>query len=151
MNKLVFDIETVGEDFDAMDEKTQDIVTRWIKKESNSDEEYKIALEELKDGLGFSPLTGEIVAIAMIDVELNKSAVYYQSPGVAQEDYEKDGAVFRAMTEKEMLEKFWDGARKYHQFITFNGRAFDVPFMNVRSAIHGIRPPVNLMPNRYAV
>jgi hypothetical protein len=34
MATLVFDIETVGEDFDALDETSQDVLTRWIKKES---------------------------------------------------------------------------------------------------------------------
>ncbi|NIQ03120.1 MAG: hypothetical protein GWM98_24340, partial [Nitrospinaceae bacterium] len=67
MSALVFDIETRGEDFGAMDELTRDVLTRWIKKESATDEEYEVALEELKDGLGFSPLTGEIVAIGILD------------------------------------------------------------------------------------
>ena len=53
MTKIVFDIETVGEDFEALDETTQEVLTRWLKKESESEEEYKIALEELKNGLGF--------------------------------------------------------------------------------------------------
>ncbi len=64
-NKLVIDIETIGEDFDALDKATQENITRWIKRESGSEEEYKIALEDLKNGLGFSPLTGEIVAIGI--------------------------------------------------------------------------------------
>ena len=63
MNKLVFDIETIGENYDELDEKTQEILTRWIKKESSNEDDYRIALEELKEGLGFSPLTGEVVAI----------------------------------------------------------------------------------------
>ena len=61
MSTLIFDIETVGDDFDALDKITQEGLTRWIKKESASAEDYEAALQELKDGLGFSPLTGEIV------------------------------------------------------------------------------------------
>ncbi len=147
--KLVFDIETIGEDYDSLDKTTQEVLTHWIKKESEGKEEYNVQLEELKNGLGFSALTGQIVAIGVLDVELNKGAVYYQNNGQIMEDFEEDGIKFKAASEKEMLEKFWEGAKKYHQFITFNGRAFDVPFLIVRSAVHKIRPTVNLMPPRF--
>ena len=72
-NKLIFDIETIGVDFDSLDETTQDSLTRWIKKESTGEEDYQVALEELKNGLGFSPLTGEIVAIGVLDYAKNPS------------------------------------------------------------------------------
>ena len=147
--KLVFDIETIGDDFDALDETTQEVLTWWIKKESSSDKEYEIALEDLKNGLGFSPLTGEIVAIGILDCDQNKGAVYYQSPNKEEEEFEEEGIKFKAMPEKEMLESFWKVAEKYQDFISFNGRAFDVPFMVIRSAIHRIRPSKNLMSNRY--
>ena len=150
MSKLVIDIETIGENFDECDEKTQEIMTRWIKKESANETEYKTSLEELKDGLGFSPLTGQIVAIGVLDVDKNKGVVYYQSPSLSQEEYEVDGVKLKVTSEKEMLEKFWEGARQYGEFISFNGRAFDVPFMMIRSAIHQIRVPINLMPPRFA-
>jgi len=148
-NKLIFDIETIGEDFDKLDETTQESLTRWIKKESESEEEYKVALEEMKDGLGFSPLTGEVVAIGVLDVEKNKGAVYYQNPDNPGEFTEEEGIKLQAMSEKEMLERFWQGAEHYEEFISFNGRPFDVPFLMVRSAVHGIRPSKDLMSNRY--
>src|SRR3989344_4328732 len=150
MSKLVFDIETIGENFDECDEKTQEIMTRWIKKESANETEYKTSLEELKDGLGFSPLTGEVVAIGVLDVEKDRGVVYYQSPDMSQSEEEIDGVKLKATTEKEMLEKFWEGGKHYHEFISFNGRAFDVPFLMIRSAIHKIRIPINLMPPRFA-
>src|SRR3989338_1142829 len=48
-----------------------------------------------------------------------------------------------------MLGHFWDGAKQYTEFVSFNGRGFDVPFLVVRSAIHKIRPSKDLMSNRY--
>jgi len=149
MPKLIFDIETIGEDFDSLDETTQEILTRWIKKESSGGEEYKVALEDLKNGLGFSPLTGEIVAIGVLDNEKNKGAVYFQAPGENIPEFEEEGIKFKQMTEKEMLENFWNGAKNYQEFVSFNGRSFDVPFLMVRSAVHGIRPSKDLMSNRY--
>ena len=148
-NKLVFDIETVGESFESLDKATKENLTHWIKRDSGSEDEYKLALEDLKGGLGFSPLTGEIVAIGVLDYHKNEGAVYFQAPGAKYEESKEDGISFKQMTEKEMLQKFWDAAKHYEVFITFNGRGFDVPFLMTRSAIHGIRPTKDLMRGRY--
>jgi DNA polymerase elongation subunit (family B) len=148
-NKLVLDIETIGEDFDALDHATQDNLTRWIKKDSDSEDEYKIALQDLKNGLGFSPLTGEIVAIGILDYYKNEGAVYYQAPGQDNKELKEDGILFKQMDEETMLRKFWELAERYQVFITFNGRAFDMPFLITRSAIRGVRPTKDLMRGRY--
>ncbi len=149
MGKLVFDIETIGEDFDSLDETTQEVLTRWIKKETNSPEEYSKELSEVKEGLCFSPLTGQIVAVGVYDVEKDKGAVYFQAPGGSVADFEEGNIKFRVLGEKEMLAQFWNLAEKYDEFVSFNGRSFDVPFLFVRSAIHEIKPSKNLMANRY--
>ena len=148
-NKLVLDIETIGEDFDSFDKATKESITRWIKRDSDSEDEYKIALEDLKNGLGFSPLTGEIVAIGLLDYHKNEGGVYYQAPGQKNKETKEDGISFKQMTEEEMLRKFWELAELYQVFITFNGRAFDIPFLVTRSAIKGIRPTKDLMRGRY--
>ena len=149
MATLIFDIETIGEDFDALDATTAEVLTRWIRKESGSEEEYACALADLKDGLGFSPLTGEIVAVGVLDGEKEKGTVYYQAPGEKHEESKEGSVALKQMTEKEMLESFWNGARQYDTFVTFNGRGFDVPFLMLRSAVHGITPSKDLMSNRY--
>ena len=82
MSKLIFDIETVGESFDSLDEITQNVLTRWLEKESMDERDYKIALENLKNDLGFSPLTSEIVAIGVLDADKDRGAVYFQAPYV---------------------------------------------------------------------
>jgi len=147
--KLVLDIETIGEDFDSLDHATQENLTRWIKKDSDNDDEYKLALQDLKNGLGFSPLTGQIVAIGVLDYYKNTGGVYYQAPGQKNEEIKEDGILLKQMTEDEMLKKFWELASLYQVFITFNGRAFDMPFLMVRSAVRGIRPTKDLMRGRY--
>lgn len=149
MAKLVFDIETVGEDFDSLDETTQEGLTRWLKKESQNEDDYNVALEDLKNGLGFSPLTGEIVAIGVLDVEKDQGVVYFSDPSGKVEETKFNNFSLKPMSEKEMLESFWQGAKNYTEFISFNGRAFDVPFLAVRSAIHKIRPTRDLMEGRY--
>jgi DNA polymerase elongation subunit (family B) len=149
LNKLVIDIETIGEDFDQLDKETKENLTRWIKKESDNEGEYKLALQDIKNGLSFSPLTGEIVAIGLLDYYKNEGGVYYQAPGQKNEEVKEDGISFKQMTEEEMLRKFWELAARYEVFITFNGRGFDIPFLMVRSAIKGVRPTKDLMQARY--
>lgn len=149
MPKLIFDIETIGENFDSLDETTQDILTRWLKKEAADEEDYRLALENLKNDLGFSPLTGEIVVIGVLDAEKNKGVVYFQAPGEKIKEFEENNIKFKQTTEKEMLENFWQGAKQYDEFISFNGRQFDVPFLMIRSAVHKIKPSKDLMSNRY--
>ncbi len=149
MSTLVLDIETVGEDFDALDSTTKEMLTRWLKKESYSEDEYERRLDDIKNGLGFSPLTGQVVVIGVLDHHRNKSVVYYQAPEMNLPDKEDDGVIYKCRTEKEMLEQFWQGAQNYTEFVTFNGREFDIPFLMIRSAINKVRPTKNLLSNRY--
>lgn len=149
MPKLIFDIETIGENFDELDSATQEVLTKWIKKDSESKDEYLKALEELKSGLGFSPLTGQIVAIGVLDYDKNQGVVYFQAPGENLKEFQEENITFKPCVEKEMLENFWKGAEKYNEFITFNGRSFDAPFLAVRSAVHKIKATKDLMSNRY--
>src|SRR3989344_8998614 len=113
MASLVFDIETVSEDFDALDYTTQDVLTKWIKRESATEAEYEKALEDLKNGLGFSPLTGEVVVIGMMNPETEKGEIYFQAPGETINEFEEDGFTFKQMSEREMLRNFWETAKSY--------------------------------------
>ena len=149
MSTLILDIETIGENFDDIDEVTQKMLTRWIHNGSLSDEAKAKELENARNSLGFSPLTGQIVAIGMLDYEKNKSAVYFQAPGEEHGNFEEDGVMYKQMAEAEMLEAFWRVCENYDQFVTFNGRGFDAPYLAIRSAIHKIRPSKDLMSNRY--
>ena len=147
---LIIDIETVGLDFDSLDEITQKSLTRWIERQADTDElKFNVLFRDLKEGLGFSPLTGEIVAIGVFDTERNKGVVYFQAPDVEQADFSDANITFKARTEKEMLVAFWQGVLKYKVFVTFNGRQFDLPFLMIRSAINKVKPSLNLMANRY--
>jgi len=147
---LIFDIETIGVDFDRMDETSRKSLTRWIEKEAGDDEaQYNIMLKDLKAGLGFSPLTGEIVAIGVYNAERGNGVVYFQAPGKSMDEFTEGNFLFKPATEAVMLKEFWDGAKHYGEFVSFNGRSFDVPFLNIRSAVHQLRPTKDLMANRY--
>lgn len=141
MSKIIFDIETVGVDFDSLDPSTQEYLLKWAETEEEE--------EKVKESLSFYPLTGEIVAIGMLDPDSNKGAVYFQTPKDLLLPFEDGGIVFECGTEKEILEKFWSTIKTQDQFITFNGRGFDCPFIMIRSAVNKIKPTRDLMPNRY--
>lgn len=149
MSTLIFDIETVGEEWDSFDETTQSVLTRWIDRTSDSPEQREAKLTDLKEGLGFSPLTGQAVAIGLYDLERAQGVVFYDTKGTVTHDLEAGEFVLKPRTEAAMLRDFWEGARSYSTFVTFNGRGFDVPFLMLRSIAHGITPTVDLMDGRY--
>jgi len=85
----------------------------------------------------------------VLDYERDKSVVYFQAPDADVKEFEEENITFKPMTEKDMLEHFWQGVAEYDEFISFNGRTFDVPFLMIRSAVYRIRPTKNLMSHRY--
>lgn len=147
MATLVFDIETVGESWESLDVTTQEMLSRWVARTAKNEEEREVEMKDLREGLGFSPLTGHVVAIGLYDFDRKQGVVYYESNEEAESQIGE--YILKPRTEKEMLEDFWEGARSYDTFVTFNGRGFDVPFLNLRSAIFGIRPTHDLMDGRY--
>ncbi|MBU2037432.1 ribonuclease H-like domain-containing protein [Patescibacteria group bacterium] len=141
MSRVVFDIETIGSDFDKFPSEVQ----RYILGEGEDEKKN----QEAKEKLGFWPLTGEIAAICLLNPDTDKGRVYFQAPGVKIKPQIEDGIEYLAMSEKEILENFWQEISHYNQFVTFNGRLFDCPYIMLRSGILKIRPTRNLMPYRY--
>lgn len=141
--RLIFDIETVGVEFDSLDKKSKEFLLLNV----DSEEERN----QIKEELGFSPLTGQVVAICIINPDTNKGAVYYQSKEEEKlKEKEDENIVFiPCVDEKELLSGFWDAATHYSQFITFAGHSFDCPYLMVRSAVNGVKPTQQLFQNRY--
>lgn len=142
MNRLVFDIETVGIDFEKLDKESQEYLLKY----SETDEEK----DDIKSKLGLWPLTAEVVAIAMLNPDTNKGAVYYQAGKEEEKIFTEEGIEYHSGSEPEIISLFWKAAEMYDQFITFNGRGFDAPFLFIRSAINKIIPTRNLMPPRFS-
>lgn len=138
--KLIFDIETVGVDFNSLDRISQEFVRQSAETEED--------LAEAKERMSFSPLTGTIAAIGLINPDTKRGSILLATSQQLPEELQP-GVKLESGTEAEILEKFWSAAGHYNSFVTFNGRVFDAPFLLIRSAIHGIRPTKNLMSNRY--
>lgn len=148
MATLLFDIETVGENWSDLDNTTQSVLTRWVEHTVKNPAEKAAALSDIKNGLGFSPLTGFIVAIGLYDLERQRGVIYYTGLGT-ESDFVVGDYTYKQRSEVAMLREFWEGAKDYDTFVTFNGRSFDAPFLVHRSVAHSVRPSVNLLEGRY--
>jgi DNA polymerase elongation subunit (family B) len=138
-NILIFDIETVGDNFDEMPEETRTYLTRYA-----DTEEKRMAVI---DSLSFNALTSSLAAVGMMDYKTRKGCVMVNAePGIQlANNYENFN--YLIMSEYEIIRKFWEiiAAKEYNLFVTFNGRDFDCPFIMMRSIYHKIKPGYNLM------
>jgi len=140
--KLVFDIETIGSDFDSLDKMSKTYLLKYAQ-----DDEEETAI---KEGTGFYPLTGEIVVIGMLNPDTGQGKILARNDKVTDLPKELEpGISIEQGSEKVILEKFWETIKQYDCFISFYGRGFDAPFLMMRSAILGVRPSKNLVANRY--
>jgi len=141
MTRIVFDIETTGFPLESFDETQQ----QYLMKFSDTEEKKEEAIRKLN----LSALTAQVIAIGMLNPDSNSGKVFYQSPQKESFVSEDNLVEYISGTEEEILRWFWETIPKYEQFITFNGRGFDCPFLLLRSTILGIKPTRNLMPYRY--
>jgi len=139
--KVVFDIETLGHQLKSFDEAQQ----KYLLKFSETEAEREEAIQKLS----LYPTTAQVIAVGLLNPETNHGKILFQADKSL--DYFSDDGVIQFVTgtEKEILEQFWQDISHYDQFITFNGRGFDCPFLMLRSAILQVQPARNLMPYRY--
>jgi 3'-5' exonuclease len=147
---LVFDIETVGDEFETLSESQQEYLLRYVEREK--DESLK---EEKKDEavryLSLYPLTAKVVAIGMLNVETEKTLVLYEDAKEEEWVADEKKTKYRSFSEEKILRTFWEYAKKAERVVTFNGRNFDIPFLMIRSAMLKIKPSKNFMGYRYDI
>ena len=148
MRKIVFDIETSAYPFESLSESQQEYLLRYAEKETDP-EKKETQIREAIRYTSLYPLTAKCIAIGILDVEKEKSFVYYESLK-AEEWYSEDKQVhYKGIPEEEILESFWRIIEVTDKVITFNGRNFDIPFLMVRSAMLKVKPSRNLIGRRY--
>ena len=148
MRQIVFDIETCSFPFESLSESQREYLLRYAEKEKDEiTKDQKV--DEAIRYLSLYPFTAKVIAIGLYDVQKEKSFVYYESSTEEEFESESKDVHYKGLTESEMLKSFWRIAEKTDQFISFNGRNFDVPFLLMRSALNKIKPTRNLMTNRF--
>lgn len=148
MRKIVFDIETCSYPFDSLAPSQQEYLLKYAERETDPDKKQS-SIDEAKRYTSLYPFTAKCIAIGLYDVEKEKSFVYYEAEKVEDWKSEDDKVHYKGLSEKEMLESFWRIADVTDQFITFNGRNFDIPFLMIRSAMLGVKPTKSLIQNRF--
>ncbi|MCD5381291.1 MAG: hypothetical protein LR008_01815 [Candidatus Pacebacteria bacterium] len=148
MATLIVDIETKAEKWGDLPGITRSSLTKWIDNSAFSEEEKLKKIESIKSNLSFSPFTASIISLAVYDVERKTGAVYFVSD-TAGESFTVDDYKFKQGTETEILEDFWEGAKSYDIFVTFNGRSFLMPFLHHRSVMKGVKLTVDIARQRF--
>ncbi|HEY6951387.1 MAG TPA: ribonuclease H-like domain-containing protein [Bacteroidota bacterium] len=141
MSRIIIDIETLGFPLEFFDEVQQEYLLKF----SETEEKKREAVQKFS----LYPTTSQIITIGMFNPDTNHGKILFQSESKVDETTEDGTIHFISGTEPELLAQFWQDLVHYEQFITFNGRGFDCPFLMLRSAMLGVQPTRNLMPYRY--
>ena len=141
MSRVILDIETLGFPLDAFDDVQQDYLLRF----AQTEEQRKETMQKFS----LYPTTARVIAIGMWNPDTLKGRILLNAEEKIDEDSADGTARFSSADEKTILGQFWEDVAHYDQFITFNGRGFDCPFLMLRSAMLEVKPTRNLMPYRY--
>ena len=141
MAKLVFDIETTALPLEGFDAEQSEYLFREAEKLPDPSQRLE-RRAEIQRFFSLWPMTGQVVCVAMANVESFRSKVLF----LAGKDKPADNREWPAaaefvpcVSEAELLTEFWEVAVHYESIITFNGRTFDVPFIYLRSALLNVR------------
>jgi DNA polymerase elongation subunit (family B) len=146
MAAVVFDIETAGFPLDAFDKAQCDYLMKGTEKEEDQEKRQRLIDETIKQ-LNLWPFTAQVVAIALLNVESGNGISLYVADEESETERKEGENTFTYISgdEKRIIQKFWEYIVHFDDFITFNGRNFDCPFLMLRSAILGIKPSRDLM------
>lgn len=147
LSPLAIDIETVGLEWEDMDDEVQSYLLNRGKKGRTK--------EEVINHLSLSPGTGRIISIGMWRPKEEKGGVLLENPDNGDKPVEwaelsEEAMIYRG-NETEILSEFWRYiSQGVGRLITFNGRSFDGPFLMLRSALLDIEPTRSFSPYRYS-
>lgn len=139
---LVFDIETVPA---VARRDLPSTITESLAKTAQrmeSDESKVMSL---------SPFFGKVVSLAVGDGDIaaaeQRPTVLVVPPDGTSTDDLPDW--IRPMSEPDLLRAWWCLAARARTIVSYNGRGFDVPFLQTRSLIHDLPARVDLLSRRY--
>jgi DNA polymerase elongation subunit (family B) len=130
---LVVDIETVGQAPDEIPARALDYLFRSVSRDNPSEDEVEARRRELVERFGLDPTTGRVICIGLVETESGEEkALSHRDEG-------------------RLLSSFWQFLEdeKPGRFVTFNGKSFDFPYINIRSAILEVPPTMVLPTGRY--
>ncbi len=135
MARLVFDIETSALALEKFDDVQLEYLFRDAQKLLD-EPARQLRQTEIQQQLNLYPFTAQVVCIAMLNADTSRGQVLFTAPDLESSGEEAGPVEFVAcLDEAELLTAFWDVVKHYDSIATFNGRAFDIPFVYLRSAL----------------
>jgi DNA polymerase elongation subunit (family B) len=129
---LVFDIETVGQAYDELEVHSQEyLLTKLEHAQTDADK------EQAKTKTGLYPIFGSVVAIGLFDTRQKGTVLLVCGQPVPMADERFKCEVFA--DEKSLLTRFWEIAKKYERFVSYNGKGFDWPYLVFRSGVNRVK------------
>jgi 3'-5' exonuclease len=148
---IAIDMETVGQDWDSLDEPTRKYLRDRAARKSAREGLPGDGVDELAHStLSLAPGTAKIIVISLWNVDSGQGALLYEGDAGWVDTGDGATRIFRG-TEERMLHEFWQMLERYGRVVTYNGRNFDLPFAYIRSGLYGIRPSRNLLANRFSI
>ncbi len=126
---LVIDIETAGQAQEEIPARALAYLFRHFEREQLSPEDLEARQKEVISRFSLDPTVGTIICIGLVVTETGEERAIIDND------------------EKSLLGEFWQYLhdRPPELFVTFNGKSFDFPFINVRSAVLQV-PPTMILP-----
>jgi DNA polymerase elongation subunit (family B) len=143
-SKVILDIETVGADWNSLPQSTQEYLLKYQETEKEE--------ERTRGSLAFWAPTAKIIVIGLFNPDTKKAMILAEGPAGTLSEDDRFGDIISSTfygDEADLLTKFWNLIPRYSQYITYNGRRFDCPFLMHRSLILGLIPSRNLDTPRY--
>ena len=130
---LVIDIETIGQSVEEIHPRALDYLFRGLRRDNAGEDEVEARRKDMVERFSLDPTTGKVICIGLLDTESGQE---------------------RTLVNKEetrLLASFWEYLSESppELFVTFNGKSFDFPFLNIRSAVCRVPPSMRLPIRRY--
>ncbi|MDO8425663.1 MAG: ribonuclease H-like domain-containing protein [bacterium] len=162
--RVVLDIETVACPLETFSEQERSYLAARARQEGDTD---AAAEERAANVFALSALTAQVALIGALNPDTQRARLYLLVPpdassaGQAQWDVaraakdeietatERRVDVVLSEFESGLLAAFWKDLARFQQVITFNGRAFDGPFLMYRSMMCDVAATRDLVGKRY--
>lgn len=131
MSRVIIDIETVGQPLSAFPERFHEKMWRWFDMGSATTEMDDARRLEAERRFSLWGATGRVIVVGMHNPDTGQSRI------------------LAAHDERETIAEFWELVKPYGLHITFNGKQFDFPYLQMRSAVLGLKPSVRLETRRF--
>jgi len=125
---VVFDIETLGQQYADLSESQKQYLAHLYP---------DLPVSELGDKTALHPLFGNVIYVAMHNPSSGKGVVFGVSGGEIK-PVDPQFSYTTCKDEKELLTNVWATIAKYQQYVSYNGKGFDYPFLLFRSLVHKV-------------